>query len=232
MNFLKFIYVLFLVSILGCSKNSKSHSPITKSSIKQKIEQLKQLGTVEYTLSKVLKIDDNDWYTIGDRKALINLKAYLVAGIDFQKIEVTDFESDNYIKLSMPKAEIILLNIPPDEIYFSLLKSSYFRSEFSNEELNEIQILGEEEVVEKIKDLGILLEAENNAKIFLNSWLKLLGFKQVFFNFNVADSEYINNKLGADDTTPLTNESDQLVDSKKEDSYLESAKKMIDSVIN
>ena len=60
----------------------------------------------------MLKIDDNDWYTIGDRKALINLKAYLVAGIDFQKIEVTDFEPDNFIKLSMPKAEIILLNIP------------------------------------------------------------------------------------------------------------------------
>ena len=65
----------------------------------------------------MLKIDDNDWYTIGDRKALINLKAYLVAGIDFQKIEVTDFEPDNFIKLSMPKAEIILLNIPPNEIY-------------------------------------------------------------------------------------------------------------------
>ena len=99
-------------------------------------------------------------------------------------------------------------------------KSSHFRSEF-NEELNQIQVLGEEDVIEKIKDLGILEEAENNAKIFLDSWLKLLGFKQVFFNFNVADSEYLNNKIGADDTTPLKNESDQLIDSKKEDSYLE-----------
>ena len=75
-------------------------------------------------------------------------------------------------------------------------------------------------------------EAENNAKIFLDSWLKLLGFKQVFFNFNVADSEYLNNKLGVDDTPSINNESDQLIDSKKEDSYLENAKKMIDSVIN
>ena len=132
----------------------------------------------------------------------------------------------------MPKAEIILLNIPPNEIYYSLLKSSYFRSEFSNEELNQIQVLGEEDVIEKIKDLGILEEAENNAKIFLDSWLKLLGFKQVFFNFNVADSEYLNNKLGVDDTPSINNESDQLIDSKKEDSYLENAKKMIDSVIN
>ena len=35
MNFLKLIYALILVSILGCSKDSKSHSSLTKSSIKK-----------------------------------------------------------------------------------------------------------------------------------------------------------------------------------------------------
>ena len=46
-----------------------------------------------------------------------------------------------------------------NEIYYSLLKSSYFRSEFNDEELNQIQVL-ERRCYWEIKDLGILEETK------------------------------------------------------------------------
>lgn len=41
-----------------------------------------ELGTVEYTITKVVKADDNaDWYKFGDRKILFTVKATMKAGI-------------------------------------------------------------------------------------------------------------------------------------------------------
>ena len=160
--------------IVSCSSNE-----LTEPLIKQRLAELNQLGTVEYDLSKVIILEDEQWFTIGDRKALITAKANLIAGIDFKKIEILDFKTGSHINIKLPEPEIILLNIPPNKIEFSVLKSSYLRADFSNEELNNIQILGEKDIRKKIKDLGILEEANKNGKIFLENWLKLLGFETI-----------------------------------------------------
>tara|TARA_B100001287_G_C22686402_1_gene533936 strand:- start:8091 stop:8636 length:546 start_codon:yes stop_codon:yes gene_type:complete len=176
--------ILFGSIILSAVLVSCSSNEITEPIIKQRLAELNQLGTVEYDLSKVLILDDDYWLTIGERKALITAKANLIAGIDFKKIEILDFEPKSHIKVKLPKPKIILLNIPPEKIEFSVLKSSYLRSEFSNEELNEIQVLGEKDIRKKINDLGILDQASENGKIFLESWLKLLGFKTINIQTN------------------------------------------------
>jgi hypothetical protein len=64
------------------------------------------------------------------------------------------------------------------------LKASFARSEFTNDELNQIQIMGEEDIRKKIDELGILKEATKNSKSFLKNWFKLLGFKTVNYESN------------------------------------------------
>ena len=46
------------------------------------MSELTELGTVEYTISKIIKANDNSFYTIGDRKILFSCKATMKAGID------------------------------------------------------------------------------------------------------------------------------------------------------
>lgn len=169
----------FLVTLIVSIFFSCSNEEITESIIKQRLAEINQLGTVEYDLSKVLIVDDEQWYTYGDRKALINLEASLVAGIDFKKIEISNLVSNNSIDLKLPEPEIIFLNIPPEKVSYEVLKLAGMRSEFSNEELNQIQIMGEEDIRKKIDELGILKEATQNSKSFLNNWFKLLGFKTI-----------------------------------------------------
>ena len=191
MNF-RFTFLALILSILISCSNEE----ITESIIKQRLAEINQLGTVEYDLSKVLIVDDEQWYTYGDRKALINLEASLVAGIDFKKIEISNLVSNNSIDLKLPEPEIIFLNIPPEKVSYEVLKVDKMevnaltfisplitlagmRSDFSNEELNQIQIMGEEDIRKKIDELGILKEATKNSKSFLNNWFKLLGFKTI-----------------------------------------------------
>jgi len=172
-----FLVTLVLLIFFSCSKEE-----LTESIIKQRLAEINQLGTVEYDLSKVLIVDDEQWYTYGERKALINIEANVVAGIDFKKIEVTNLVPNNSIDLKLPDPEIILLNIPPSKIRFSVLKASFARSEFTNDELNQIQIMGEKDIRKKIDELGILKEATKNSKSFLKNWFKLLGFKTVNYS--------------------------------------------------
>jgi hypothetical protein len=169
----KLLPLFSFLFLLSCTNDNLSEETIKKS-----IEEMSSLGTIEYNLSKILIVDDQQWFTVGDRKALINLKANLVAGVDFKKIKIDNIQGKE-ISLSIPTAEIIYLDIPPDKINFAVLHTSFFRNNFSNEELNQIQILGENDIKQKIKDLGILDEAYKNSVEIISNWLKLVGFEKI-----------------------------------------------------
>lgn len=148
--------------------------------IEEQIKNLQEFGTSEYVLSKIIIAEDNQWYTIGDRKVIITMKASVVAGIDFSKIEIENV-NNNSISLKLPKPKIILLDIKPEDIEYNFFDISSTRSAFTNKELNDIQILGEKSIKGKIEDLKILDEANKNANLFLNKWLKSIGFKKINF---------------------------------------------------
>lgn len=171
----KRILIYLLIPILVGSCTSKE---LKADEIKKSLEELSSLGTVEYDLSKLLIVDDEQWFAIGERKAIINLKANIVAGVDFKKIKIKNIKKKD-ITILMPDAEIIYLNIPPDKINFAVLKSSFLRDDFSNNELNKIQILGEKDIKKKIKQLGILKEASKNATELVKNWLKMVGFEKI-----------------------------------------------------
>ncbi|MEN8886066.1 MAG: DUF4230 domain-containing protein [Winogradskyella sp.] len=173
---LKLLLLLFCLTFINCE------SKLNKGLVEAQLKDLQELGTSEYTLNKIIIAEDNQWYTIGDRKAVITMTASLKSGIDFSDIKITDMNTEEKsITLQLPSSKIILLDINPDDIKYDFIKISSTRSKFSNKELNDIQILGEKSVREKIKDLGILEDADKNAKLFLTNWLNSMGINQIKF---------------------------------------------------
>jgi hypothetical protein len=76
--------VAFMFVSCGESIEDKMNKKLSEMS------ELSELGTVEYTISKIIKANDNSFYTIGDRKILFSCKATMKAGID-----LSNFSSDN-----------------------------------------------------------------------------------------------------------------------------------------
>jgi hypothetical protein len=103
------------------------------------------------------------------------------------------------------------------------------RSEFSNKELNDIQVLGEKDILEKIKDLGILEEAEKNAKLFLDNWVKLLGFEDIYYESQLnRDDSKQKQLIIIDSISKDVGNSDQT----ENQTFLDNAKLTLDSLLD
>ncbi len=177
MKTLKILSLIVIFILNSCNQLPK------KELIESRIQNLKELGTSEYTLKKIIIANDEQWWTIGDKQVIISMKASLKAGIDFSKIKILTIK-DKTINIKIPKPKIILLDIKPEDIEYRFSNVSFNRANFTNKELNEIQILGEKKIKEKINDLKILEDAEKNAKSFLTNWLKSIGYKTIKYYTN------------------------------------------------
>jgi hypothetical protein len=155
---------------------------------------MSNLGTIEYSLTKIVQVDDKQWYSIGPRKLLISCKAYVKAGIDFKNIRILEInDSLNSIKIEIPDAKILIVSIPPNEIEVINTHIGLLRANFTHIEMNDIQKQAEVDINNKIQDLNILYDAKKNGKLFLHNFLKSLGFQQIF----IFESNYI--------LSPITN---------------------------
>jgi hypothetical protein len=152
-----------------------------------KLTSLTELGTVEYVISKIVKADDNaTWYKLGDRKILFSCKAILKAGIDLSNLAHNDIQTDydaKSISITLPKATLLSLNMKPEDITLVYEKTAITRASFSNQERDAILAQGEKDIRENVPTLGILTDAENNAKLFLESFLKQAGFTKINVEF-------------------------------------------------
>lgn len=146
-----------------------------------------ELGSVEYTVTKVVKAsDDPSWYKVGDRKILFNCTAYLKAGIDLNKIDMTKVvvdEEKKSVVLTLPKAELLSLNMPPDKSTLVYENIATFRSKFTTAEKNRLLQLGEKSIRNDVTNLGILADAEKNTSSFFKSLLAQLGFEIITIKF-------------------------------------------------
>lgn len=146
-----------------------------------------ELGSVEYTVTKIVKAsDDASWYKIGDRKILFNCTAYLKAGIDMSKFDGSKVQIDEEKKsvvLTLPKAELLAFNIPPEKAVLAYENVSIFRSNFTAADRNHLLQLGEKNIREDVPHLGILKDAEKNASDFFKALLGQLGFEMITVKF-------------------------------------------------
>ena len=80
----KSILIFILLILVSCGESKPPPNPEVF-----EIKNIGELATSEYTVGKIVKLDDSDaaWYKPGDRKILINCKAKIKAGIDLNQIK-------------------------------------------------------------------------------------------------------------------------------------------------
>lgn len=175
------IGALALLMLTGC--NSISQEELLKQRV-QTMAETAELGTVEYTVKKIVKCNDKQKFTIGDRKILFSSTAYLKAGID-----LADFSADmiqingKTATVTLPHAKLLSFNMPADETTTVFENYGFFRSKFSADEQNEILTLGEKDIREDVPNLGILQDAEQNATDVFKAMLTQLGYENVTIKF-------------------------------------------------
>ena len=174
---------------VSCTNQDAGKTSLEKK-LNQKMSEMSEvaeLGSVEYTIEKVVKAsDDAEWYKLGDRKILFKCTAYLKAGIDMSKFDASKVsinEEQKSIVLTLPKAELLSFNMPPEKAVLAYEKVATFRSNFSASDRNKLLQLGEKDIREDVPNLGILSDAEKNASSFFKALLGQLGFEVVTIKF-------------------------------------------------
>ena len=176
-----FMICLLAVLIPSCREVEKKENPLDKQL--KVLSKMAELGTVEYTITKILKVNDNKvFYKLGERKILFAYTAFMKAGIDLENFSKENIQVDkekNSVKVTLPKAQLLAFNMPPEKIRVVYKRISGFRDDFSVEERNELLRQGEENIIADVDNIGILKEAEQNAKSFFETLLSQCGFTDV-----------------------------------------------------
>ena len=87
------------------------------------------------------------------------------------------------ISITLPGAELLSVNLKPENIKLIYEKTSITRSSFSNKERDAILAQGEADILKSVPDMGIFDDAESNAKLFLEAFFKQAGFTNVNIEF-------------------------------------------------
>ena len=179
--------VIIVVALLLSSCNRQEE----ESAWQQRIRQVSELGTVQYSVQKVVSNSDETWQVFGNRKILFSFKAVIKAGIDMDKfdtesvrISVDKKHKTKSISLVLPQPEVLSYNICPDDVKMIYSQVSFLRTEYSNEERNAIETKGEMELKEdkELTDM-ILKDARQNAAMFIEMLLRQNGFTNVKITF-------------------------------------------------
>lgn len=176
------IFFLFAL-LLAISSCGTDDAPATESEIYE-VRQIGTLSTTEYTVSKIVKLDDKgEWYKWGQRKILLSCKARIKAGVNLQKINEKDISvRGKRIEIQLPPPEIIAFEMNPDEVKTEMEDISGLRADFSQAEKNRIMRLGEQSIRKDMQELNILRDAETNAIAFLTDFYKALGFEEIIIH--------------------------------------------------
>lgn len=171
---------LLLVSSCGESMADKLQNKMGT------LSEMAELGTVEYTIKKIIKASDEAFYTIGERKILFSCSATMKAGIDLGgfSAENVEINSDKEVTVTLPAPKVLAFNMPPEQIKLEYEKVGALRFDFTAEERSKLLKQGEEAILADAENLGILADAEKNAKTFFEAMLKQIGFEKVNINFN------------------------------------------------
>lgn len=146
------------------------------------IRNIGELSTSEYTIGKIIKLDDTgtDWYKYGERKILISCKAKVKAGIDLSELKEGDIKvKGNNIEIKLPPAKITSFVIDPKQVHTEMEGISGFRDEFTQTEKNNFMKQGEKAIREDLEATNILSDAEKNAITFIENFYKQMGYDKV-----------------------------------------------------
>ena len=187
MRILKLSLLITISALLLSSCGKKSHAQELESQIKSMGGASAELGSVEYTISKIIAIDHDRFYKIGDRKVLFSSLSTMKAGVDLSTFCADSVSIDNKkgtIDIRLPKAKVLALSMPFENIKMEYSKVGGLRSEFSVEERSEILKQGQEDIMNDAEKIGILKDAEDNVRTIFESLLAGADFKEINITFN------------------------------------------------
>lgn len=102
---------------------------------------------------------------------------------DIPKENVNIDLTQKQIKLIIPHAKLLDINIPPSEIEKIEENTGWLRKKFTHIEKEEILKRGEQDIKNDLSKIGILKDAEANAKVFLVNLMENLGYSDVIVEF-------------------------------------------------
>ncbi|MBQ0024875.1 MAG: DUF4230 domain-containing protein [Bacteroidales bacterium] len=171
-----YVLLIAISAVSSCGPSVEDEVALKVSSISE----MSEVGTVEYTVAKIIKASDDAWYKYGDRKVLFTSVSYLKTGIDMKDFSADDIVVDKIsrkVEVTLPKARLLSFNMPPEKIRLVYSKVSGLRFNFTPEELQDIKKQGEMAVLADVPNLGILQDAEQNAREFFESSFASLGYE-------------------------------------------------------
>jgi Protein of unknown function (DUF4230) len=170
-----------LVSVSACQPSVPNPTETLQS-----LQNMQQLATVSYEVTKVVKAsDDQTWYKVGERKILITCQATIKAGIDLAKITADDVSvSGKKITIKLPPPGIMSVNLPPGNIKVAYQDVDFFRSSFTGAEIDGLMAQAEKQMWAAGRDLGIIEQAKVNSQLALSKLLMNMGFEEVTLTFD------------------------------------------------
>ena len=181
--------LLILLIAAGCSEKKQ------RNEILFSLREMSDLATVEYTVTKIIKANDNKtWFKIGDRKILMSCEAHIKAGVDMSQITKKDFDiDDTEISLQLPEPKVVSLSIPAETIKVEFEDISLFRDHFKTSERDRLAAQAETQIRNSIDSLGILQQAKINTSLFVNNMLVRLGYRDITITYS-GDNQFKNAK--------------------------------------
>lgn len=187
MRISRLLPLLAMSTLLLTSCGGENHAQELETKIKNMGGASAELGSVEYTISKIIAVDHDVFYKIGERKVLFSSLSTMKAGVDLSTFCADSVSIDNKkstIDIRLPKAKVLALSMPFENIKMEYSKVGGLRSEFSVEERSEILKQGQEDIMNDAEKIGILKDAEDNVRTIFGSLLAGADFKEINITFN------------------------------------------------
>ena len=154
--------------------------PVT---IIREVQSLARLETIQYSIEKVITAEVNQGVfgpLFGDRLLFV-AHGYVIAGIDLSKMGTQDLQMKNgVLYVNLPDSEVFVATLNNEKSYVYDRTTGILKKGETNLETVARQA-AELEILRGAVDDGILLQAKQNAEVYLERLFNTLGYQQVVF---------------------------------------------------
>ncbi|OPJ55947.1 DUF4230 domain-containing protein [Alkalithermobacter paradoxus] len=176
------IISLAFIGIYMINKNYGNFKEKDSTIIMEKLSTISELATTKYYYSNIVSFKETKKIKeieipFTQKSFLIKYEGYIKAGIKLDEINVASINKDS-IKIELNKPVILEHNVDERNVYVYDEKNAIFNKLSLQDMLDEIsteKVIIEKELISK----GFLDEATNNAKTFLEEFLKDLGYEDI-----------------------------------------------------
>jgi hypothetical protein len=179
---LVFIIGLVLGGVVGRMMPQSSMPFIANTAtVVRQVQALNELVTIRFVMEKVVVLEDAKWY--GDNRVTIVAHGTVKAGFDLQKVQPGDISiSDRKIRLVLPPAMVTDAYLNDRETQV-LERTTGVMRVFDKTLEQEARKQAVGQLIVGAKKAGILLEAQDRAKMQLQALLLEAGFDAVDVEF-------------------------------------------------